>query len=187
MRPENGMKGDGYTLTAIVLHWAAAVLILSAIALGIYMHELEFSPFKLRLYSYHKWIGVTVFLLAFLRLGWRFFHPIPALPPQMALWEKKAAKAVQASLYSLMAVVPFVGWLMSSAHGFQTVYLGIFPIPDLLGKDKGLAELLEKAHFLLNLALTALVFLHVAAALKHHFIDKDDVLRRMLGFRGESE
>lgn len=174
---------EGYTVTAVLLHWATALLIISATVLGIYMHELAFSPFKLKLYSYHKWIGVTVVLLAMVRLAWRYSHPAPGLPANMLSWEKKAAKLAHTALYAFMIVVPVTGWLMSSAHGFQTVYLGVLPIPDILGKDKELAEALEKVHAVLNFTFTAFVLTHVAAAFKHHFINKDNVLTRMLGLR----
>lgn len=174
---------ESYTWTAITLHWATALLVISAAVLGIYMHELQFSPTKLKLYSYHKWIGVTVFLFALMRLAWRLAHPAPSVPEGMPSWERMAAKGAHAALYIFMIVVPVAGWVMSSAHGFQTVYLGIVPIPDLLGKDKELAEMLEKAHAFFSLSFMALVALHAAAALKHHFINKDNVLRRMLGLR----
>lgn len=174
---------ESYTWTAITLHWATALLVISAAVLGIYMHELPFSPAKLKLYSYHKWIGVTVFLLAFIRLAWRSFHPAPALPESMPSWERMAAKGAHAALYALMIGVPVAGWVMSSAHGFQTVYLGIVPIPDIIGKGKELAEVLEKVHAIFSLSFMALVALHAAAASKHHFINKDNVLRRMLGLR----
>lgn len=180
----HGVDSGSYTLTAVVLHWATAVIVISGAVLGIYMHELPFSPMKLRLYSYHKWMGVTVFLLAAARLAWRARHRPPAMPDNMPAWERKAALSAHAMLYVFMLLVPAVGWLMSSAHGFQTVYLGVLPIPDLIGKDKELAEALEEAHEFLSLAFVALVVLHAAAALKHHFIDRDDVLRRMLGSRG---
>jgi cytochrome b561 len=180
----NLKTNDGYTLTAVALHWATAVLVISAAVLGIYMHELPFSPTKLRLYSYHKWIGVTIFLFALLRLAWRSTHPAPALPANMPSWEKNTARGAHAALYAFMLGVPLIGWVMSSAHGFQTVYLGVLPIPDLIGKDKELAEVLEKVHAAFSLSFMALVALHAAAALKHHFIDRDNVLRRMLGLRG---
>ncbi|MBI2399890.1 MAG: cytochrome b [Deltaproteobacteria bacterium] len=173
----------GYTLTAVSLHWATAVIVISAAVLGIYMHELPFSPMKLKLYSYHKWMGVTVFLLALIRLAWRSSHVAPALPDNMPLWEQRAAKGAHAALYVFMIAVPLAGWVMSSAHGFQTVYLGILPIPDLIGKNKELAEVLEKVHGAFSLSFMALVVLHGAAALKHHFINRDNVLRRMLGLR----
>lgn len=186
MRLQRGDKEnprESYTITAILLHWATAAFIISATVLGIYMHELPFSPFKLKLYSYHKWIGVTVVMFALVRLAWRYSHRAPGLPANMPSWERKAANLAHIALYALMIVVPFVGWVMSSAHGFQTVYLSVLPIPDLIGKNKELAEALEKVHAILNLIFTALVFTHVAAALKHHFMNKDDVLTRMLGLR----
>lgn len=179
----NVKTNDGYTLTAIALHWATVVLVISAAVLGIYMHELPFSPTKLRLYSYHKWLGVTIFLLALIRLAWRSAHPAPALPADMPTWEKNAARGGHAALYAFMLSVPVIGWVMSSAHGFQTVYFGVLPIPDLIGKDKELAEVLEKVHAAFSLSFIALVILHAAAAFKHHFINRDNVLRRMLGFR----
>jgi len=179
----NGKAAESYTWTAITLHWATALLVISAAVLGIYMHELPFSPTKLKLYSYHKWIGVTVFMFALMRLAWRSAHPAPSVPEGMPFWERIAAKGAHAALYVLMLVVPIAGWVMSSAHGFQTVYLGIVPIPDLLGKDKELAEMLEKVHALFSLSFMALIVLHAAAAFKHHFINKDNVLRRMLGLR----
>jgi cytochrome b561 len=86
-------------------------------------------------------------------------------------------------LYVLMVAIPLSGWLMSSAKGFQTVYFGVLPLPDLLGKDKELGELLQTVHEILNLSLAALVVAHVGAALKHHLVDRDDVLSRMLPFR----
>ena len=174
----------GYTRTAVILHWATAVLIISAFALGLYMVGLAFSPAKLRLFSYHKWIGVTVFLFAASRLLWRTFHGAPELPASMPAWERFAAKAAHWLLYALMLIVPVSGWIMSSAHGFQTVYLGILPIPDLIGKNKELEEALELVHFILNKGLMLLAALHIAAALKHHFIDRDDVLKRMLRLTG---
>lgn len=176
-------RTGAYTLTAIVLHWASAALVISAFALGAYMVTLAFSPVKLQLFSYHKWIGVSIFLFAVLRLGWRYFNPPPALPDGMPSWERKAANASHLALYALMFAVPLSGWLMSSAHGFQTVFLGVFPVPDIIGKDKALAEQLETVHFILNKALLAMVALHILAALKHHFLDRDDVLRRILGLR----
>jgi cytochrome b561 len=169
-----------YTRTAVSLHWLIALLILTALPLGIYMHELPLSPYKLQLYSYHKWIGVTIFLLAALRLYWRMTHRPPALPASMPRWERIAAESVHYLLYALLLLIPLSGWLMSSAKGFQTVWFGVLPLPDLVGKDKALGETLQQIHELLN--FTLLVFLggHIGAALKHHFIERDDILTRMI-------
>ena len=169
-----------YTRTAIALHWLMALVIVGLFALGAYMHELPFSPIKLKLYSWHKWAGVCVFLLVFVRLAWRLTHRPPALPAHMQGLVRVAAHAGHHVLYLLMFAIPLSGWLMSSAKGFQTVLFGVFPIPDLLSKDEALGEILQQLHFSLNMLLLAVVIGHVAAAIKHHLIDKDDVLTRML-------
>lgn len=175
-----------YTTTAIALHWAVALLIFFAWPLGVYMGDLPLSPQKLQYFSWHKWAGVTVFMLALIRLAWRAGHPPPGLPTAMPEWQRKAAIGLHHLLYLLILVIPITGWLMSSAKGFQTVWFGVLPLPDLLGKDKALGELLEEVHETLNMVLLALVLAHVAAALKHHLVDRDDVLTRMLPFRSRS-
>lgn len=169
-----------YTTTAKGLHWIMAVLLIGLLALGFYMHDLPLSPQKLQLYSYHKWAGVSVFLLVLFRLAWRAGHPPPPLPDSMAKPLQFAAHAGHALLYLLMLAIPLSGWLMSSAKGFQTVWFGVLPIPDLIGKDKETGDLLANVHLALNLLFVAVLAGHVGAALKHHFIDKDDILRRML-------
>jgi len=169
-----------YTATAKTLHWIITVLILGLLGLGFYMQDLPLSPTKLQLYAWHKWAGVTVFLIAVFRLGWRATHRPPALPGHMAPIERRAAHAAHHLLYVLTLAIPLSGWLMSSAKGFQTVWFGVLPIPDLLAKDKELGDLLQNVHLGLNLLLVAILLGHIGAALKHHFIDKDDVLTRIL-------
>lgn len=168
-----------YTRLAIALHWAMAVLILGLFGLGLYMHELPLSPEKLQYYAWHKWAGVCVFLLAALRLAWRLGHRPPPLPGHMSGVERALAQAGHGLLYGLMFAVPLSGWLMSSAKGFQTVLFGVWPLPDLLARNPALGDLLQTAHWGLNMTLAALVLGHAGAALKHHFINRDDVLARM--------
>lgn len=170
----------GYSRTAIALHWAVALLIFSAFPLGIYMADLPFSPGRLKLYSYHKWLGVTVFLLALVRVVWRIRHPAPPPPAGMPAWQRTASTAMHHLLYVLILAVPLSGWLMSSAKGFQTVYLGIIPLPDLLTKDKEVGDALLLVHRILNFTLGTLVVTHLTAALKHYFVDRDEVLGRMI-------
>lgn len=171
-----------YTRTALLLHWLLALMILAALGWGLYMVELRLSPWKLKAYAWHKWLGVTIFLLVLVRLGWRLTHAPPPLPATLPAWQRALAGISHALLYLLMLAMPLTGWLMSSAKGFQTVYFGVLPIPDLLDKNKILGDALASAHAALAWLLIALLALHVAAALKHHFIDRDDVLRRMLPF-----
>jgi cytochrome b561 len=168
-----------YTSLAITLHWLMALLIFATFPLGLTMVELPLSPWKLRLYSYHKWIGVTLLLLVALRLAWRATHTPPPLPAGIAAWQRRASRALHGLLYLLMVSIPLSGWLMSSAKGFPVVWFGVVPLPDLVGKDKALGELLAGVHQALNFTLLGLVILHVAAALKHHFIERQPFLQRM--------
>ncbi|KAF0164141.1 MAG: cytochrome b561 [Rhodocyclaceae bacterium] len=171
-----------FTGVAIGLHWLIAVAIVGSFSVGLYMVDLPLSPQKLKLYSWHKWAGVTIFLFVMLRLVWRLSHRPPEMPAGMPAWQRKAAEATHVMLYLLMLAVPLSGWLMSSAKGFQTVWFGVLPLPDLLDKNKELGDLLQEVHELLNFGMAALVIAHLGAALKHHFIDRDDVLARMLPF-----
>ena len=169
-----------YTKTAIALHWLIFVLIACGFTLAVFMVDLPLSPQKLKYFSWHKWIGVTVFLAALVRVGWRLTHPAPALPATMLQWEKRAAAAGHAALYILIVIIPVTGWLYSSATGVPTVYLGLVQLPDLVPKDKPLAEQLKLVHISLNYTLFVIVCIHAAAALKHHFVDRDEVLSRMV-------
>lgn len=175
--PSNPLR---YTSTAKTLHWLMAILLFGLLALGFYMHDLPVSPQKLQLYAWHKWAGVTAFLLVLLRLAWRVTHAPPALPASMSKRLQAAAHAGHFVLYGLMFAIPLSGWLMSSAKGFQTVWFGLLPIPDLLEKNKELGNLLQTIHMGLNLLFVAVIAGHIGAALKHHFIDQDDILKRML-------
>ncbi len=169
-----------YTGTAIAMHWLMFALIACGFALAVYMVDLPLSPQKLKYYSWHKWLGVTVFLLAAARLMWRLTHPPPRLPAALPMWQRRAAAASHILLYVLIVVIPLSGWLYSSASGVPTVYLGELRLPDLLAKNKALADQLRLIHVTLNYTMLMLVTIHAAAALKHHFLDGDDVLARML-------
>ncbi|MBL8250867.1 MAG: cytochrome b [Candidatus Competibacter sp.] len=170
----------GYTPLAIGLHWLMALLIVAAFGLGWTLANMENSPQKLRWISWHKWLGITVLGLTALRLAWRLAHPAPPLPASMPAWQKMAAQAVHVLLYGLMFAIPLSGWLFSSARGFPVVYLGILPLPDLIGADEPLGDRLRAVHEWLNYTLLAAFGAHVGAALKHQFVDRDGVMARML-------
>ena len=171
---------EWYNGTAIALHWLMAILLISLVAVGFYMHDLPVSPWKLKVFTWHKWAGVVAFLLTVLRLGWRARHRPPALPDSMTPPTRLAAHTGHGMLYVLMLSIPLSGWLMSSAKGYQTVLFGVLPIPDLLSKNLELARTLGEAHEVLNFLLIAVVVGHVLAAIKHHLVDRDGVLLRML-------
>jgi cytochrome b561 len=170
---------ERYGRTAVTLHWLTAALIVCGFTLGLSMVGLPLSRRKLQWYAWHKWIGITVFLLTCARLTWRLGHPAPP-PAPMPAWQQRASMVSHVLLYLFLLVIPVSGWLYSSATGVQVVYLGLIPLPDLVARDRELGDVLKVVHVTLNFTLLALVSVHTAAALKHHFIDRDAVLSRML-------
>lgn len=167
-----------YASVAIGLHWLLAVGLAGSFAVGFYMADLPFSPLRLKLYNWHKWAGIVILALSVLRLLWRLREPPPPAPP-MPRWQARAASATHAGMYLLFFAVPLFGWAYSSAAGFPVVVFGILRLPDFVPVDRTLAESLESWHGWLAWALAALVVLHLAAVLKHHFVDRDDLLGRM--------
>jgi cytochrome b561 len=170
-----------YTGTAILLHWLMALLIIAAFTLGLVMVDIPgLTPTKLKYFSWHKWLGVTVLALACLRLLWRLRHPAPPYPAGMPRWQISAAHLLHVLLYVLIFAVPLSGYFFSLASGVPVVYLGLFPLPVVIGPHPELKALLKLTHYTLNMTLLACVCLHLLAALKHHFIDRDDILKRIL-------
>ena len=168
-----------YTRTAVGLHWLIAGLIGVALVMGWIMTDLGVTPLKLKMYNWHKWVGITVLALAVLRVLWRLTHRPPDLLP-MPAWQRLAAHGLHLGLYGLMLALPLSGWVYSNATGFPIVYLRLLPLPNLVAKNKALAGTWHEVHETLGGLLVAALVLHALAALKHHFIDRDDTLRRML-------
>ena len=173
-----------YSLTAIVLHWVLGAALLGIFAVGLYMTDLPFSPTRLKLYNWHKWAGVTILVLSALRLLWRLTHRPPALPGKiskaMPAWQHWAHHGTHHALYALFFLVPLIGWAYSSASGFPIVVFGVLPLPDFVPVDKALAEMIKPFHELTAFALIGLAGLHIAAALKHQWIDRDGLINRMM-------
>lgn len=170
-----------YTRIAVLLHWLMASLIVATFSLGVTMVDIPgLTPTKLKYFSWHKWLGVTVLGLACLRLLWRITHAAPPLPDTMSRWQKGGAHALHGLLYLLVFAVPLSGYFYSLAAGVPVVYLGVIPLPVLIGPDPQLKPILQQVHYFLNLVLLGGFALHVVAALKHQFIDRDGVLKRML-------
>jgi cytochrome b561 len=171
-----------YTTVAIALHWVLALMIIGSFCVGVYMADLPFSMTRLKLFNYHKWAGITILFLSALRLLWRLTHRPPAGLP-MPRWQRLAANAAHWALYAMFFAVPLMGWAYSSSAGFPVVVFGVWPLPDFVSPDKALAETLKALHGQLAFALAVVVLLHVAGAIRHHFIDRDGLLWRMLPVR----
>ena len=170
-----------YTKVAIVLHWLIAVLIIGAFTMGLVMTDMPgISPTKLKYYSWHKWAGVTILALAALRLLWRLGHKPPAHPAALPAWQRQAADGLHTLLYILMFAVPVSGYFYTLSAGYPVVYFGLFQLPVLIDANPGWKPVLQGVHFWLNMGLAACVAGHAGAALKHQFIDRDGVLKRML-------
>ncbi len=157
-----------------------ALLIFIAFPLGLILGELPLSPLKLKLFTWHKGLGITILLLAVLRILWRITHPPPALPAELPRWQHRSSQGVHYFLYALIVAIPLSGWLMSSAKGVQTVWFGMLPLPDLIAKNKELGGMLKNLHTSLNYTLLGLVLLHLAAVVKHQWVNHDSILVRML-------
>jgi cytochrome b561 len=158
-----------------------AALMVCAFLLGVTMVDIPgLTPTKLKYYSWHKWLGVTVLGLACVRTLWRLSHPAPAYPPTMREWGKKSAHGLHGLLYLLMLAVPISGYFYTLAAGVPVVYLGVLPLPVLIAPSPEWKPVLKQVHYVLTSTLLIGFVLHVLAALKHRFIIRDDVFKRML-------
>lgn len=169
-----------YNWLARQLHWFMAALILFIFLLGLTMTALPLSETRLEMITWHKWVGMTILALAVVRLLWRLATPHPsltnpAIPPLM----EQAAKLGHFALYLLLFIVPLLGWAYSSAAGFEVNLFQMIRLPDLVAKDKALAETLALLHEIAAWSLMALVAGHILAALIHHIRYDDPVIRRM--------
>ena len=176
-------SGERYGAVAIVLHWLMAVLLVALIALGVYMvrlPEVGFDVRKIVLILYHKQLGMLALALALLRLAWRVGATLPSLVETLPEWQKFLARFVHLWFYALMLALPVTGWLLSSAAGFPMSFLGLFDLPDFVHTDEYLFRSLVLIHRWLGYALAVLAVAHMGAALEHHFVTRDQTLRKML-------
>lgn len=165
---------------SIGLHWLTLILILGLVLVGLIMTELPNGPQKIQIYALHKSTGLTVLGLTAIRLLWRLFSKTPEVLANTPAWQVLVAKSTHAALYLLLFAMPISGWLYNSAAGFPLKYFGLFKLPKLAGYDPELKQLALDIHETLFYMLALLILLHAAAALKHHYQDKDNTLTRML-------
>jgi cytochrome b561 len=171
-----------YPASSRILHWLMALALTANFILGISVHEMDLSPQKLQWLTWHKWAGMTLLGLVSLRLLNRLLFPPPEAEPGPA-WQLRLARLVHVLMYLLMFAIPLSGWMTSSAAGIPVVYLGMWELPQLLPKNLAWLDALKEFHEWLNQALLMLVVVHILAVLKHHFIDRDHTLVRMLPSR----
>jgi len=175
---------ERYGRVAIGLHWLLAAMIVTSLGVGLSMVGLPFSPLRLKLFNWHKWLGVLILSLSAFRLLWRLRHPPPPLSARveatMPGWQLVAHRGLHRALYALFFIVPLLGWAYTSALGFPVVWFGVLPLPDFVPVNKDLAEsVLKPLHKTGAFTLAAMALVHAAAALKHHFINRDGLLQRM--------
>ena len=173
-----------YSGLSQLLHWVIAALIALQFLLANLAEIAGDADAQLRqlaLLANHKSVGMTVLLLAVVRLLWRMGHPPPPHPATMPRWQRLASSGVHGLLYGLLFALPVSGWLMSSASAYSVSWFNLFQFPDMVQPDPQLKSQLESLHETLAWALGILATLHIAAAVKHHLVDRDDVLLRMSG------
>jgi cytochrome b561 len=165
------------------LHWIIVLLIINQWLIAERADSLTGFA-KLKALGYHKSFGMTILMLAIIRLLWRWMNPVPDLRAETKPWERMLAKVSHVLLYALIFAMPITGWLMSSAKTYSVSWFNLFAFPNLVGKNDGVYQLTHGLHQVLFNVLVAVAVLHALGALKHHFIDKNDVLKRMLPFGG---
>lgn len=164
-----------------LLHWLLAITVIAMAILGLTMKYGDLAPVqRIRLYALHKSIGLTVLALALLRLAIRLVDRNRPLLPPMPGWQRAGAHFSHVALYLALIGIPLTGWLFNSAAGFPLQWFGQFQVPALAGRDQDLKELAGDLHLAGVILLGVVLLLHVGAALQHHFVHRDNVLRSML-------
>jgi cytochrome b561 len=171
-----------YTAVAKTFHWVIAGLIVTQFVLANMADDLPLGARKLALLARHKSFGMTVLMLAILRLLWRLKNPPPPLPSGMTPLERLLARGTHMAFYVLLFAMPLTGWTMSSAKNYSVSWFGLFTWPNLIGSNEQAFTFLRATHHILSDVLFVIAVLHILAALKHHFWNRDDVLKRMLPF-----
>lgn len=174
------VQSDSYRTPARLIHWIMAVLLLMTIPAGLVMvREGIDRPLQDTLFVFHKNVGVILFLLAILRLAYRWRHPAPPLPPSVPGWQRRIAAASHHALYALIFAMPILGYVRVRAGGFPIEGLDALGIPALVPRSDGLAEIAKTLHYFGGIAIAILIVLHVGAAMQHGLLRRDGVFMRM--------
>ncbi|RUR15893.1 cytochrome b [Legionella sp. km535] len=174
-------KSDsGYSATSKWFHWGIALIVIGMLFMGFFLDEIP-EQYQGSAYMLHKSTGITVLFLMLIRFIWVHAKGKPPLPESVKSWEKVLSRFVQYSFYVLLIIMPMSGWIMSVAADRIPTYFGLFKMPlPWITPDKSLAEFMNESHEVIAWILIVFICLHVLGALKHHFIDKNNILKRML-------
>jgi len=166
-----------------IIHWLLAICVLTMLTIGIIMTSIDDRALKIDLYFFHKSLGLTVLGLMIIFVLWRFWQPKPQYPTDMPSWEVHAARIVHGLLYVLLIAMPLSGWIMSTAAGHVPNFFGLGPVPTpFIPENRALAGFFNNLHTILAWTVGVVLTIHILAALAHHFIQKDGILKRMMGF-----
>lgn len=174
-------SADVYGWLAKAFHWLTALAIVGMFPFAWWMTELKLGPQMFEMYGLHKSVGILIFALTVLRLGWRFVNPKPRFLGGPS-WQRWVSDSVHYGLYGCLIALPVIGLLHSNAANFPVSVFGLVTMPQLIEANRALVEPLQEAHEIAGIVLLVLFGLHVAGALKHHLFDRDPTLRRMLPF-----
>jgi len=169
-----------YGALARLFHWITVIMVISMVPAGIAMTRISGGSLQNTLFDFHRSVGVVLMVLTLVRLAYRLAKPPEPLPSSIALWQRMAAKAAHAFIYIFLIINPFVGWVATSAYGAAIPVFGLFTMPALLEKDRELSSQLFLIHEVLGIMFVLTIVVHIGAALYHHFVLEDNVLRRML-------
>tara|TARA_B100000686_G_C16781374_1_gene972131 strand:- start:1649 stop:2203 length:555 start_codon:yes stop_codon:yes gene_type:complete len=172
---------NSYGSVAKFFHWTIALIVIALLAVGLYMGGMENSPLKFQVYGIHKSFGFLVLWLVGLRLAWKFYNEAPELLSKKR-WERNLARLTHFLLYVCLVLQPLSGWIMSSASGRASPLIFGFDLPAIVQPDRDIGGLFHEVHEYTGFILIGLIALHFAGAIKHHFVDGDQTLLRMLPF-----
>jgi cytochrome b561 len=173
-------KIDGYPAVGRALHWLTAALVIALVVVGIVMIKMPEGAAQTVLFDLHRSVGILLLPLILVRLAYRVTHTFPRLPADIPALQQFAAHANHWLLYAALVAQPMIGWLGMSAFGEPIRVLWLFDVPTIWPKDEALSERLFQVHSWVGIAIAALVVVHIAAALFHHFVRRDTVLARMV-------
>ena len=175
-----GNSATHWGLFSRLLHWFTAVAVLFMLGLGFTMINMRLSPMKLEMFIVHKSIGMLLLVIICIRVVWRLLNPAPRPSSHLSKSQRKLVFLGQLLMYVLLFAIPVSGWVINSASNFPLQWFGLFEIPPITNPSIAVEDYAKTVHFVLICILASVVIMHVTAALHHHWIKRNDILKRML-------